>query len=127
MINDSDPHVALSYSGTHDGVRYSCSPARYGKGMVLTLENEVHDMWKNRASWLAEGLNGKWARGHQEGFRMSPTRATQWRLLYLAGWDANVPMFKSADKPVTFSLGNGPHLSLKEALADIVKMPATPA
>lgn len=112
----------LSYSGHHDGVTYSCVPSRYGKGMVLTLKNDVRDMWKNRASWLAEGLGGKWARGHQEGYRISPTKAQHWRVLYLAGWDAKVPMFKN-DGPVTFSLGNGPELTLKEALKE-VEIPA---
>jgi hypothetical protein len=115
--------IPLSYSGTHDGVRYSCSLARYGKGMVLALERENPDGWKDRASWLAEGLNGRWARGHQPGWRMSPTRATQWLKLYLGGYTANVPMFKSADKPVTFSRGDGPNMTLKEALAAVGNSP----
>lgn len=126
IISDNDPRVAFSYSGKHDGVTYSCEAARYGKGMVLRLEKDESDGWKNRASWLAEGLNGRWARGHQEGFRMSPTRAIQWRTLYLAGWNANVPLFKSADKPVTFSLNSGPEMTLKEALVEIAKTSTIP-
>jgi len=123
-LSDSDPRAALAYSGHHDGVSFTCVAARYGKGMVLTLENDTRDMWKNRASWLAEALNGRWARAHQPGFRLSNTRAMQWKTLYLAGWDANVPMFKSADKPVTFSLKNGPEMSLKEALKQIAANPS---
>ena len=126
-ISDSDPRSAFFYSGKHDGVTYTCSPARYGKGMVLRLERDHSDSWKDHAAWLAEGLNGRWARGHQEGFRMSPTRAIQWRMLYLAGWGANVPMFKSANKPVTFSFQRGPEMTLKEALAEIAKASAIPA
>lgn len=120
-LSDPDPRLSLAYSGHHDGVRFTCSPNRYGKGMVLSLQNDTRDMWKNRAAWLAEALNGHWARGHQEGFRLSNARAVQWKSLYLAGWDANVPMFKSAEHPVTFSLNNGPEMSLKEALKQIAE------
>lgn len=118
MISSNDPRLALAYSGRHDGVAFRCSPHRYGKGMVLTLDNDVRDLWKDRAAWLAEALGGKWARGHQQGYRIAPTRAAQWRALYLAGWDAHVPFRWSdvAPQPARFSLNGGPKLTLKEAM-----------
>lgn len=108
--------IDLTYEGYHDGVTYSCRPARHGKGVVLNLKRDQSDGWKDRAQWLAEALNGRWARGHQPGWRMSPSRAAQWKALFLAGWDAFVPMYKSASHPPTFRLGDGPKLTLKEVL-----------
>lgn len=107
----------FAFSGVHEGVTFSCVPARYGAGMVLTLERTAPDMWKDRASWLAEGCGGKWARGHQPGYRIAPTRAAQWRKLFLAGWEANCWIMASRPKP-TFRL-DGPEVSLSEALRQI--------
>ncbi len=76
---------------------------------------------ENGGGAVSELDKPRWARGHQEGFRISPTKSQHWRTLYLAGWDANVPLFKSPDKPVTFSFKRGPEMTLKEALNEVAK------
>lgn len=110
-----------AYSGTLGSTMYDCAPARYGKGCVLRLDRvktDANDIWKDRAAYLAEALGGRWARGHQQGYRIAPTRAAQWRTLFLAGWDAYVPLRFGREPrvPATFRLNDGPKLTLKEAL-----------
>ena len=117
-----DPRLVASFSGTHEGVTYRCVPHRYGSSMVLSLTRANSDGWKDRASWLAEALGGKWARGHQEGFRIAKRRALQWRILFLGGWDGNVPMFPTTVNPVSFSLGDGPKMTLKEAISKALEL-----
>lgn len=107
----------MSFAFTGPG--YRCSPARYSKGkMILNIDSDGSG-WKTRGMWLAEALGGKWGRGHEQGYRISPRRAAQWKALYEAGADANVPYFKSETHPVTFEVGGKAGLTLKEALASI--------
>lgn len=123
-----DKRCASTFSGQLGNVRYTCTPHRYGKGMVLHLDREKtgpDDIFKDRASWLAQALGGRWARGHQEGYRIAPTRALQFKLLFEAGWDAYSPIY-SENTPAVFHLGNGPRVSLRVALELLKHQPITP-
>jgi hypothetical protein len=119
ILAPTDPRLTATFSGTKGRCRFTCLPARYGKGMVLALDHDktdAGDIYKDDAAWLAEALGGKWARGHQPGYRIAVSRALQWRQLFLANWTAQVSPFWDGEKP-TFRLGDGPKLTLKEALA----------
>ena len=111
--------TAPTFTGTHDGVSYSCKPARYSKGKaILQIKDAAAGGFKARAHWLAEALGGRWARGHEQGYRIAPTRAEQWQTLFLAGFSATQRYFN--DSPAaTFSRGSGPQLSLADALREI--------
>lgn len=93
---DPDPRNACAFVGEHEGVSYTCHPHRHGRGMVLQLTRAEYSPWKDRAAWLAEALGGRWARGHQPGYRIARTRAGLWHRLFVAGVNANVPLFDGA-------------------------------
>lgn len=127
ILAPTDPRLSAAFSGTKGRCRFTCSAARYGKGMVLALDRDKTDdgdIYKDDAAWLAEALGGKWARGHQRGYRIAVSRALQWRTLYLAGFEASRRYFGNDNKPYTFSLGDGPKLTLKEALALVANQSA---
>ena len=111
--------TAPTFTGTHDGVAYSCRPARYSKGKaILQINDTAAGGFKARAHWLAEALGGRWARGHEQGYRIAPTRAEQWQTLFLAGFSAT-PRYFHDSPAATFSRGSGPQLSLADALREI--------
>lgn len=115
--NMEDRRKAATFSGTHGTVRFDCSPARYSKGMVLTLDRDKTDngdIYKDDAAWLAEALGGRWARGHQPGYRIAVSRALQWRQLFLANWTARIS-FDRKKAPVFYQY-DGPAFALKDAL-----------
>jgi hypothetical protein len=111
----TDPRTAFSFSGEHNGVRFSCVPHRYGKGMVLTLHRDARDMFKDRASWLAEALGARWARGHQEGHRIAPTKAALWHKLFLSGWEGTCSVFgRNVEGYPYFTPPEGGRLTFRE-------------
>ena len=112
--------TAPTFTGTHDGVAYACRPARYSKAKaILQIKDTAAGGFKARAHWLAEALGGRWARGHEQGYRIAPTRAEQWQTLFLAGYSATQRFYRDDGTPYTFSRGKGPQLSLADALREI--------
>lgn len=92
-------------------------PLRRPKGKVqvqLGPKEDPTDYFKDRAAWLLEGLNATYS--HRAGYCLSPTRAETFVKLYNGGWGAPMRLFADSPK-ATFSLNDGPELTLKEALA----------
>jgi hypothetical protein len=83
----------------------------------LGPKEDTTDCFKDRAAWLLEGLNASYS--HRSGYTLSPARAAIFVQLYQAGYSASWRLFVSS-QPVTFSLGDGLELTLKEALSAIL-------
>jgi hypothetical protein len=112
MHSSNQNLAALSFVGPG----YRCSPARYSKNkMILHIEGDGSG-WKTRGANLAEALGAIWARGHEQGYRISPRRATQWKALYEAGFDARRNFLSSNPKEFLFSTNDDSLVTLKDAL-----------
>lgn len=85
-----------------------------GKVQVNLSPKEPGEMFKDRADWLLEGLNASYSR--RMGYCLSPRRAEMFVKLYEAGFWASRRLLASSG-PATFSLAQGPEMTLKEALA----------
>lgn len=98
MITSISNRVDLSsfaFEGAARGVKFRCHPGNYAKGkMSLWLEKEKPDGFKGAADRLAEALNAKW--NGRSGYVIAPSRATLWRKLFVAGWDADMDWRGSA-------------------------------
>lgn len=93
-------------------------PTNRPKGMLavrLGPKPDAGDIFKDRAAWLLEALGAYYS--HRAGHCLSPAKAEQFAKLYKAGFHASRRLFPSDKKPYTFSLADGPELSLKDALA----------
>lgn len=119
MTSYTHPLAHLSYSGTARGVTFQCSPARAKGKMSIDLTRENSDGFKGVAHRLLDALNARWSR--QSGYVLSPTRATQWRALFVAGWDAEFD-FRGAyghRTPPMLESPDGRKVTLAEAVKEV--------
>ena len=108
------------YVGTHAGVDYRIGPARYANGKAsIQLTKAKSDGFKGPAERLLDALNARWSR--RCGYIIAPSRATQWRALFLAGWDAGIDWRGSCGctTPPLFESPSGENMTLAQALARI--------
>lgn len=101
------------------------TPCRRPAGKVkvqLGPKKDPTDCFKGRAEWLLEALGAYYS--HRAGHCLTPERAKVFVLLYKAGFGASRRLmrywkFMERDKtPYTFTRGNGPELTLKQALTE---------
>jgi hypothetical protein len=87
--------------------------------MSIDLTRENSDGFKGVAHRLLDALNARWSR--QSGYVLSPTRATQWRALFVAGWDAEFD-FRGAyghRTPPMLESPDGRKVTLAEAVKEV--------
>lgn len=108
---------------------FTLSPVNRPKGKLRIQfgPREPHDdgTFKDRAAWMLEALNVY--RSHRMGWCLSPAQAEKFTALYKAGFWASWRISVHQTEPCTYSLTDGPELSLKEALkqaAEILKSAA---
>ncbi len=78
----------LPREGVSDGLKWTLSPARYAKGMVV-FRQEGNQGMKGRGSRLAEGLRARW--NHRDGgYVLSPSKARKLIEYMEKGWDASL-------------------------------------
>ena len=114
----------LSYEGKAHGVSFTCHPAPYAKGKMqiqLSKDAAISDGFKGAADRLLDALNATWR--HRGGFALAPSRATLWRKLFVAGWDASTD-WRGAwgiSEPPQLHSPDGRAMTLKEAIAEVNK------
>lgn len=81
--------AALSYQGTAHGVTFTCQPCNRPRDkMAIQIVGASPDGFKGPAQRLLDALNARWR--HRGGYALAPSRATLWRKLFIAGWDAEM-------------------------------------
>ena len=95
---------------------FTVQPARYAKDKMLIRVTNSRDGLKGRSSYLLDALNARYT--HREhGYILSPAAVEKLIALYDAGYDARLRLF--SDSPVRLHKGNGPDMSLSDALKTI--------
>ncbi len=111
------------FSGEARGVVFHSVAASYAAGKVtLRLRTLKPDGLKGPAGRLAEALNGRWT-NRCKGYHLVPSRAAAWKLLFEAGWDAEmdwrgVATYGTREGP-KFQSPDGRAVSLKEAITEV--------
>jgi hypothetical protein len=121
FISSDSPLHAFAFEGHHNGVKFVCRPASYAKGkMQLQYEkDDKSDILKGPSGRLLDALNARYS--HRSGYILAPSRAVQWRDLFVAGWDAEIDWrgcYGSKKSPL-FESPDGRKMPLKDALAEL--------
>lgn len=124
MNTDETTLESLSYHGEHNGITFRCSPARYAKGkMSIQIQKDERNAtgFKGAADRLLDVLNARYSR--RSGYMLSPSRAVQWRDLFITGWDAETDLrgcYGCKTAPLLES-PDGRKMPLKDALKEMAK------
>lgn len=98
---------------------FTVQTARYAKDKMLVCVTDSHNGLKGRSSYLLDALNARYT--HREhGYILSLGVVEKLIALYDAGFDARIRFVRSGtQQPVRLHKGDGPDMSLSDALKAI--------